>query len=182
MADAVKKPFYRKVWFWVLVVIVVGIGAGGSSNSQPTKVGVSSVTQQSATTTSDQPTVFHVGDQVKLDNHVLVVNAVATCKSSNEFLKPATGNKYITVDITQENQGTEPVSYNLWDFKLRDDKEFSYSTALAGCKDPSFSSGTLVKGDKTRGFITFEIPASNTPSKVIFNPSWWSNGQITITL
>lgn len=32
-----KKPFYKRVWFWILAIIVIFIIIGGSSNSKDTK-------------------------------------------------------------------------------------------------------------------------------------------------
>ncbi|MGB0757841.1 MAG: DUF4352 domain-containing protein [Patescibacteria group bacterium] len=127
-------------------------------------------------------TAFTIGDKVKLGDYILTVNEVAPCVSSNQFDVPQSGHRFVTIDVTQENTGTEPRSYNVWDFKVQDDKDFAYQTAISTCKQPSFRSGTLQNGEKTRGYITFELPVDNEPVKAIFSPSWWSSDQIIINL
>ncbi len=38
MGEKIKKPFYKKIWFWVIAVIVVG-GVIVSGQDSPKKVG-----------------------------------------------------------------------------------------------------------------------------------------------
>lgn len=183
MSDvSTAKPFYRKAWFWVVIVLVIVIGAGSSGNSsQPSKIGQSTTTPAVANT-PDIPTVFHVGDRVKLDTNVIVVNGVTACKSSNDFLTPDQGKKFVVADITQENLGDQSVSYNAFYFGLQDNQDFSYTMAIGACQEPALSSGTLAPGQKTRGYIIFELPKANTPTKLTFSPSWWTQKQIIIQL
>lgn len=46
-----KKPFYKKIWFWILVIIVVGaIGSQGGKETKPNAPATSTTT----TTTTEQ--------------------------------------------------------------------------------------------------------------------------------
>jgi len=176
-----KKKFYKRWWFWVLVAIVV-FTAIGSSGNKPQKIGTTEQPAQQKQVVEEKTQTFKLGDKVQLGDYVLVVNTVEPCSSSNQFMQPKSGNKFVVVDITQENQGADPRSYNVWDYKLQDSQDFTYQTAMTSCREPGFSAGTLQKGQKTRGFITFEIPKENTAAKLIFTPSWLSTEQIIINL
>ncbi len=39
MADAVKKPVYKKIWFWGLVIIVIGVISSSSGNKGSSSLG-----------------------------------------------------------------------------------------------------------------------------------------------
>lgn len=164
-----------------IILIIILAAILGSNGEQPKKLGESS--EDTGTETGQSQTnIFSVGEQVKLGDYILTVNSIESCVSDNEFMQPESGKRFVVADITQENAGSEPRSYNLWNFTLQDNKSYSYQTALAGCKEPSFGSGTLQPTIKTRGYITFEIPKENNPSKLIFSPDWLGSKQIIIEL
>lgn len=179
-----------KTWVFAIIFLIIIIAiSGDSSKNQPTKINQTSETNQSATNQKENqnqealsPQIFKIGDKVNLGDYILITNAVSNCKSDNQFSQPKSGNKFIVADITQENSGINPRDYNVWEFKLQDDKDFAYQTAIATCKSPAFSAGTLQSGQKTRGYITFEIPQDNNPSQLIFTPNWLSSEQIVINL
>ncbi len=178
-----KKPIYKRWLVWVIGVVVIFAIIGNSGDKKPEKVGTTEqVGAQPAKQATPAPTPqeYKVGDKVKLGDYVLTVNEVKVCTPSNQYSLPKAGNKFVSVDLTQENTGTDPRDYNLWYFKLQDDKDFSYQTGFSSCREPSFGSGVLQAGQKTRGYITFEVPKENNPTQVMFTPSWWSTGQIVI--
>lgn len=185
-----KKSFFSifkswKTWvFAIIFLIIIAAISGDSSKNQPTKVDQVSEINQSTANQQEilSPQIFKIGDKVNLGDYLLVINSVTNCKSDNQFTQPKSGNKFIITDITQENSGTNTRDYNVWDFKLQDDKDFTYQTAFATCKSPAFSAGALQPGQKTRGYITFEIPQNNNPSQLIFTPNWLSSEQIIINL
>lgn len=181
LGQKTKKKFYKRWWFWVLAIIVILIAIASNGNN-PKKIGTVDQQTQPKQEAEEKTQTFKLGDKVQLGDYVLVVNEAKSCSSSNQFMQPKSGNKFIAVDITQENQGVDPRNYNVWDYKLQDSQDFTYQTAMASCREPAFSSGTLQKGQKTRGFITFEIPKENTATKLIFTPSWLSTEQIIINL
>lgn len=164
-----------------IIVIIILIAVFSGNGEQPKKVGESSGGTEIGTE-QPQTNIFAVGEQVKLGDYILIVNSAESCISDNEFMQPESGKRFVVADISQENTGSEPRSYNLWNFTLQDDKNYSYQTAFANCKEPSFGSGTLQPAMKTRGYITFEIPQGNNPAKLIFSPDWWGTKQIIIEL
>lgn len=177
-AVAAKK---KKKWPWIvggIVLLFIIIGATGSGN-QSQKVGDDKTQNGNTTVDTKTPSTktYKVGDQVKLGDNVVTVYSVVDYKSSNEFMKPQSGKKYVVADIGIQNGGKEAINYNTFDFKLQDNKDYSYDSSFSD-KSPSFSSGALQPGQKTRGFITYEVDTANTASKVIFTPSFWSDEQI----
>jgi hypothetical protein len=176
-----KKPFYKKWWVWVIAVfvliLIISIGKGEDKakkvGDQPTNVNQAS---------ENKSETFKIGDKVKLGEYTLVVNKASKCVSTNQFIKPGDGKKFISIDVSQENNGSDPVSYNLFNFKLQDNKDYSYQPSIMGCEEPSFGSGALQNGQTTRGYITFEIPIDNTQTKLVFTPTFISTKQIIINL
>ncbi len=181
------KPWYKRWWVWMIVVIsiTVLIGDSGETPNSPKLIesGNTAGTKETQNSAEIQKIEsFKVKDKVQLGNYVLVVNEVTDCISTNQFMAPKEGNKFVIIDVTQENKGTDPLGYNLWNFKIQDDKDFTYQTAIAVCREPSFGGGDLAAGQKTRGYVTFEIPKGNSPKKIIFAPIWLSSKQVMIDI
>ena len=79
----VKKPFYKRVWFWVLVIIVVAaIGGGlnnkGKSSSESTEKTAVSKTHKSSSSTSSssepEDKVYKVGEVASYKGYEIKVN------------------------------------------------------------------------------------------------------------
>ncbi len=169
----------------LLALFVIGsIGAAGGSSGK--KVGT---TTQTAGTEATQPSTpeapptktYKMGDLVDLNGKTMAVNAVSPYTSGNQFLAPKSGNKFVTVDITLQNNAKDPYTYNALEFKLHDNQDYGYDEAVSD-KTPALSTGTIQPGEKTRGFITFEIPTDNTPAKLVYTPGFWNLSQIIIDL
>ena len=99
----------------------------------------------------------------------LTVEAPAEYKPTG-YSTPKEGNKYVAVKITYENTTDAPDSYSTYNFKLKDDKDFSYSDTYGG-KDPRIDSGDLEANGKVTGYMTFEIPQDNEPKSLVYSGS-----------
>lgn len=164
----------------ILLFIFIAI-ISNSNNSKPAKVNNTENKNISTNVqTEAQNPVFKKGDHVVLGNIVITVNEVKDCVA--KYLKPEAGQKYISIDVLQENVDGAEVSHNPLYFTLQDNKDFTYPITFKGCQDPAFGTGILQKGQKTRGFLTFEIPKENSPSQLIFKPNLWSTDQLTVQL
>ena len=94
-------------------------------------------------------------DPVQVGGSIFTVNRVLDPASGS----PTAGMRLVSFDLTQEALlDDEP--YNHWDFSVQDADSFMYGRSNRGDAQPSFSIGTLSKGQKVRGWITFEVPAS----------------------
>lgn len=81
-----KKPIYKRVWFWIIVVVVVfGVfGSGGSSNENGgEKVGTAKTEQK--TETKAKTSYYKVGDVVKVGDVTYTLKNVTTTSERNEF-------------------------------------------------------------------------------------------------
>jgi len=101
-----------------------------------------------------------VGAPVQLNSAtVTVMSADLKYTSSDEFVQPKAGNRFVAVEVLYENTGTDKVSYSPFDWKLTDSSGFNYDRSYSG-KSPELASGDLSVGEKARGFITYEVPQS----------------------
>lgn len=102
-----KKPFYKKIWFWVLVIVVVGAAAGGLGGSKSSSSDSSA--KQSTTTKAKKKKVVKnltVGDSAKVGKVVYTLKSVKTTSYRNEFEKKQPKN-VIKVVYHVKNQGKE---------------------------------------------------------------------------
>lgn len=163
--------------FGILIGILV---INSFDNSGAEKIGTAP--QNENKTSSPTKGTFAIGDIVKSGDYALTVNGVSTCLSNNQFDLPKPGYKFVTVDVTQENKGTDITKYNAWNFQIQDDKDFSYDISSSVCKQPSFATGSLQPNQKTRGYVTFEMPKENNPTTLIYTPDWRSPDQIIVNI
>lgn len=178
-----RNWFLRHPILTALLVLII-IGFVGSLGKETKKVGETNSNTQTANTASNEesaPTTqtYKLEELVDLKGKTMAVNAVVPYTSGNQFLTPKSGNKFVTADITLKNNSKEPYMYNPLEFKLHDNQDYGYDIAVSD-KNPTLNSGTLQPGQTTRGFITFEIPEANTPTKLVYTPGFWSLSQIII--
>lgn len=147
-----KRPILKLWWLW-LTIILVAIGI-----LVPNLIIKKALSTNSGFETSrtGKNKTAKVGETIKLDDVHFIVNSV-TYNAGTKYSKPNDGNQYVIVNVTIENKGKKPISYNRYDFKL-DDKgnqtPFSeYITGDDGAKvvNDILNSGTLVEGGKVTG-------------------------------
>ncbi|MBZ5969017.1 DUF4352 domain-containing protein [Leuconostoc gasicomitatum] len=114
-----KKPFYKRVWFWLIVIIIVIVAASsmGGGNNKATKV--SSTTKSKSATENVSKETFKVGDTIKADGVTLKVNKVEYNDGSS-ISQPDSGKSYVIVNVTITNVNKSKASYNPLDFKIDD--------------------------------------------------------------
>ncbi|WP_034538520.1 DUF4352 domain-containing protein [Carnobacterium inhibens] len=124
----IKKPFYKKVWFWVVAVILIAI-IGGSLGGEET---VSDTTEtKDATETKDstpakEESTFKVGDLVTVGDMEYTVNGMEVSKSVGPSIMPTEAKgTFLIVDVTVKNNGNEAKMVDSSFFKLKEgDKSF----------------------------------------------------------
>ncbi|MDT3394685.1 MAG: DUF4352 domain-containing protein [Bacillota bacterium] len=77
-----KKPFYKRVWFWILVVIVVAVGASMGGNKDN---GGKKVSSTSSSSKKESSTLYKVGDTVKVGDVTYTLNSVEKTDERNQF-------------------------------------------------------------------------------------------------
>lgn len=102
-----------------------------------------------------------VGQPLQLNGVNLTVATIQkNFVPDNQFERPKTGNSFIAVELIYQSTGSDKVSYNPFDWTVKDSSGAEYKTAYVS-KEPQLHSGDLTKsGDKVRGWIVFELPTS----------------------
>lgn len=124
----------------------------------------------SDTTSSETTTQSKFGERVDISQGwFLTVDAPEDYKPTG-YSTPKEGNKYIVAKVTYENTTDKPDSYSTYNFKLKDNKDFSFSDTYGG-KEPRIESGDLEAKGKVTGYMTFEIPKDNQPISIVYSGS-----------
>lgn len=134
-------------------------------------------------TVAPEDTTFAIGEKIALGDNVLTVNGFARSQGDNEFDTPKKGHEYIVVEVTIENGGSETISYNPFDFTMKN----SQGQILDGAftlteQDKQLSSGELAPKGKVNGVLVFEQPKGDTGLQLIYQPNFWNDGKIRIEI
>lgn len=177
-AQKPKTSLKKKILIGIGIILVIGAIANSNKSNQPKIVGTNQQSPETKEETEDKtPTSFKIGDIINYENYTVTVKEMADCVGT---LKAQEGNKYIIFDVLQENSSDQEANYNLLNFKAQDQKDFVYNPTFFGCKNPSFTSGVLEKGQKSRGYVTFEVPKDSTITTLIYKPNVWASKEIHV--
>jgi hypothetical protein len=173
-----------------LAVAAIGVAAfatlGEATKSNTAeKVGPGDTGLAAASSGTTAPTpIFQVGDEVKLGDWRVKVHSVTDpLVSTNEFLKPKPGNRYIAIDTEVTNMTSQPQTVSsLFCFELQDDKNQSYDYAITGDTSVKSPDGEVDARGSRRGMLTYEVPESATGLKLRFKCELFSKGSAIIAL
>ena len=100
---------------------------------------------------------------------------------SNQFMQPKAGNKYVQVSVEVTNKDVKNALIgNMFQFKLFDNQNIGHSAATVSA-DQIESLQNSNPGEKVAGIVVFEMPAGNTPTKIVFEPGLFSDS-LTVNL
>jgi len=173
-----KKPFYKRVWFWILAVIVIAVIFGSAGGNKAKKVSSENTEKASAKISNE---TFKVGDTVKADGVTLKLNKVDFNDGSSLSI-PDSGKAYVIVNVTITNVDKNKVSYNPLDFKLDDNGNQTDLTELVmddnGNKitNDDLKYGDLSKGASVTGSMIGQA-TKNNKLKLIYTGSLFSNNE-----
>jgi len=171
-----KKPFYKRVWFWILAVIVIAVIFGSAGGDKAKKVSSENTEKASAKISNE---TFKVGDTVKADGVTLKLNKV-DFNDGSSLSTPDSGKAYVIVNVTITNVDKNKVSYNPLDFKLDDNGNQTDLTELVmddnGNKitNDDLKYGDLSKGASVTGSMIGQA-TKNNKLKLIYTGSLFSN-------
>lgn len=172
-----KKPFYKKVWFWVLIVILIGaVGSMGGEDeaAEPTATNESSAESvESETVSSEAETesvaevTYSVGDVVTVGDVEYTLNSVEVADSlGNEYLSVTPQGKYLVVSLTIKNNGNEALLVDSSLFTLKDGEKTFEADSEASMYANQDDSGTNI------GFFLEEMnPDISMDGKIAFDVS-----------
>lgn len=117
----------------------------------------------SSSSSSNAPKTGKIGETVAQDGYLITVNGVERAESFGAGGKAKDGNIMVAVDITVGSDKDKGVSSNGLNCNLKDSQGFKYSGAIFGVKNPLLpGQNDIPKGDKVRGWVTFEVPKTAT--------------------
>lgn len=170
--DKVKKPFYKKVWFWALVVIVIAIGGiGGSGSDDSSKDSKSSsssseVSQvesaKSSESSSSEKATYGIGQDVAVGKLTYKVNSVTTDTNvGGQFGVNAKG-VFMIVNISITNNDTKAASISDGSLKIKSNgaeyKADSSASIYANDAGNSAAFSDLNPGTTQTTNIVFDVP------------------------
>jgi hypothetical protein len=102
--------------------------------------------------------------------------------ASNPLEQPSAGDKYVSIYVELTNKNAQSTMMgNPFSFTLFDNQNIGHQAATASFGAPN-NLQTVTNsnpGDKTAGVIVFEMPAGNTPMKIVYSEGLLS-GSLTV--
>lgn len=165
----IRKPIYKRWWFWVIVAfLVIGIGAG---SDEPEIV-------NGGSRNNSTPQYFSIGDTARLNNvYVTFDDAYET--NGSQYFTPASGNVFVICEFTIDNQTNSEL--NISSLICFDAYVDDYATNLSLSAESSFDAntldGTIAPGKKMNGIIGYEVPSDWSIFEIRFTPDFWSGDE-----
>lgn len=129
-------------------------------------------------------TVFAIGDVIEIGNLALTVNEV-TNPPGDSFNQPEEGHKFVVVDLTIQNRGSEAASISsMLQMSLKDDTGQGYDLDLAAsvASGGTTPDGEIAPGETIRGQVGFQVPEDATGLVFVFDADVWGFGKVFVAL
>lgn len=195
--EKIKKPIFKKWWFWVIIIIlalaVIGNLSGDDSTTQGDSTTPASTPPESKPEKEDpEPevdsrTITEVGTGIETKNFKVAVEGLRK-PNGNNFLKPSEGKEFVEVILLIENISDK--DYNVSSLLMFDAYYDGFTvnqsiTAAALTDDLSTLDGSLAAGKKMRGKLPYELPIDWEELEInvdLTMLSFSSDGEIKILL
>ena len=150
--------YSRRLFIFVIAIALLALACSSSSTAETSiKTAVPGATT-AVTPEPPKANIGKVGDTITQGDYIITLASAETATSYGDYNKAGDGKKYISVEIIVESGADTGVSVNPFYCKLSDGDAYSYTMTIGG-KDPYLSSqNDLPKGEKMRGWVTFEVP------------------------
>jgi hypothetical protein len=99
----------------------------------------------------------------------VTVMSMRTENNIGGFFTPDPGNVYLVVEVLIENTDRDEAPYNPLYFTLKDGDGFEYNASFTA-PAPDLKSGKLMKGERVRGNVAFEVAPSVSELVLSFEP------------
>lgn len=177
-----KKSIFKRWWFWLIIIVVVAAIAISGGDNEPQKVSGDGEKQENKSEEKKEDKVFKIGDTIKIGDHKLTVTKVEKSQG-NDFDKPKQNHEYVIVHVKIENGGKDQISYNPFDFQLKNSQgNITDPGFILVDEDTALQSGELAPGGKVEGSISFETLKDDKALELIFTPDFWSDKKVVVKL
>lgn len=156
-----KKPFYKRIWFWFLVVVVVIIIGSVSGNGDDSTKSVQNESKKEVVKT------YKVGDSFKIGKIQYKINSVEVKKEVGpSVLSTAAKDTFVVVNATVTNLSDEKIMLDSSFFKLKKGTKTYEADATASIsanqqEDGSIANSMLMEDInpdvETTGNIVFDV-------------------------
>ncbi|MGE7639621.1 DUF4352 domain-containing protein [Peribacillus frigoritolerans] len=185
----VKKPIYKRWWFWVLaVIVVISIANGGEEETSTTET--KSDTKATETTAkpkeekkAEAPKQHKVGDTVKVGKLEYTVKGVEeTQKISNVLGDKTTSGKFVIVEMAIKNLDKKERMADSNMFKVKSDgAEYGADAELDMYVNEGgigFFLESINPNISKTGKVVFELPAEAKEYNIeVSSGAGWSGGE-----
>lgn len=163
----------------ITAIIVISIA---SAVVKVLETGTSSTSGTSAAQAA--VTTYTVGQAIDFDSKKVTVTSVErNWQSGNQYITADSGNEYVKVQVSIENNSKAQISYNTFDWKMQDSqgviKDIDSTTYTV---DGGLNSGELAPNGKVSGFMVFQIPTNDSGLIISYSPSFFSDKKIQIKI
>ena len=180
-----KKPIYKRVWFWVLAVVVLSSFATGGDDEAETTTAADTQTQtttetettaessESAAPVAEEPAPvepsFTIGQVVNVGDVEYTVNSLSTATTlGSEYSNQTANGVYLVVEVRVKNNGQKAMMIDTNLFSLVDG-EIVYdsdgtASMYANTDESGFFLENLNPGLEKTGKVVFDVPQSTIDS------------------
>jgi hypothetical protein len=172
--NLLKKPFYKKVWFWALVVIVIIIAANSGDETTPVDTASDSDEEkvEASTETKTEPKaepkaepkveekVAGIGEAITVGGVEFTVHGTKTAENvGGQYGQNAQGT-YLILDVTVKNVGNEAITTDSSFFQLKSGEKTFDADGTAGIyanPDTNFFLEQVNPDLSAKGFVVFDV-------------------------
>jgi hypothetical protein len=191
MGDKVKKPIYKRWWFWVLAIIVIfAFANGGDDSAEPTSTGTTetNTADKKEEPKKEEKKAFGLNQEVAVGKLAYTVKSVEEQKELKmEYMDSLkTDGKFVIIEVTVKNGDKEARMIDGEMFRLVEGDGTEYETTTEA--DMYINDGDIgfflqevnPKMSKT-GKIAFEVPAEATDLQLqVSSGLGWSGGDYQV--
>jgi hypothetical protein len=146
----------------VCVALVAGRANKAAKDIATQSTGGTTPGTSPAGTAPAAKTTYKIGDTAKTGDFEATVYGVKDPQPTNQFDKPAAGNRYVGVDVQIANKGAQQQTFSSFiGFHLVDSANRQYDLKITTV-DPKAPEGQIPAGGAVRGIAVFEVPEATT--------------------
>lgn len=109
-----------------------------------------------------------LGEKIITEDYILTVVNIETARQISKSIKTVEGKTFLSVEIVIESKNDTGFNISPNYARIKDSNNYEY-TDLSNGKEPSLKSQTnLPKGEKVRGWVTFELPENAKELTLIY--------------